>query len=1187
MNLPRHKFASNKEQATSKIKMAPTASNHLDTFRCPNCGKTFAQHKSFLYHIDQRKPCHDFFRATLFAPTVTTTGAVQQPEEPTIRNPTNVANILPVDDRPDDTLFNYDGECNSENPFPNDDWVEEFPPHSQFVSDEDLQKFNHVPPLPPKLEFQYALYAMLNHPSIPLYIFPSVVRLLNSAICSDNRELILSSPFSLCRSTTQKEIEKLFPVPRAMSIPFQLRTKDNGMQATSLVVFDVKETILQEVQNPDLWKLDNLALNGNRWYQHEPACNQIGMRNLSHAISGEAYSRAYKKHVTEPHKQLFVPFGCWIDESGVTGNLRHPVQPLLVKCLLLKRAFQRNCILSYIPCATKSSAENKQDASSEATRGNNLRNFHAALSKVFKEWDNAANHFADHPQQVTLGRSTAQMTIVPVILFFLGDHKSQLMLSCAYSNSICSECDNAKPWLADDPHESLCQEVDTAKIRECNESLMHVEEQKREVEVSLEGVEGRRKETVSLKRRKTELANSFRSHLKKLKALQVVYCNNAFSSFKSIARPINHCTPADHLHVFLLGILKTCALCTLGNFTDKQKTGLDDLCRKLFKQNSSSARNMFPRFYIEKGMTNTGNLTGSEWAGYYFALFVVGRTDEGKMLIEEALPEHYQKLKKEAREKKDHLEEAIANCKEASKEGPNNMMNISKSSYLEAFADRSVDATYEQFMECIEQMLLLHAFATQKELWWSQDLSVKFDVALRRLIELMVFCFPRVEGDCHKYPKMHLLKHLTKSMKEYGAPINVDCMDGEKALQEFAKHLARTVKSVSDLTYFNRLLAKRLEEHLSVKKMMRQLCCDSTPFLQVVQKMMKHRQDSSFDDSESGMIERWEEEEEEEEEESIFPVGGKVVGLPANPHWWMSYRVEHLIDHSNGSILEDRGSPVCHLLQTDVKVFTKKKSEIHPNALENKMIPEMCCRALEEDLVKWICDVAVDSGKWNDFLPNHVDQKLITVQGYFSCKVARGKGKHHIRCDPNFLQRDPRYDFVAEEHVQDKVPTLGPKGTLEDTATPSKVLMLYNNPFDGELRAVTHPCEYNVRRGKKITEVYKTSEIYHLDMDTKPSLHNLLFTELGDAVALNNIPKECFDPDSMKTTCRAVTSGTQVSRLGAPMFCIQQHPGLLDDVNQIVSLQQTDRGKRKKERELTKVLCMRSFREHWPSWFCD
>ena len=75
--------------------------------------------------------------------------------------------------------------------------------------------------------------------------------------------------------------------------------------------------------------------------------------------------------------------------------------------------------------------------------------------------------------------------------------------------------------------------------------------------------------------------------------------------------------------------------------------------------------------------------------------------------------------------------------------------------------------------------------------------------------------------------------------------MNFDCMDGEKALQEFTKHLARTVKSVSDLSHFNRLLARRLEEHLSVKKMLKQLCCDSTPFLTQVQNMMKHRQDSS------------------------------------------------------------------------------------------------------------------------------------------------------------------------------------------------------------------------------------------------------------------------------------------------------------------------------------------------------
>ena len=311
----------------------------------------------------------------MFSPTTekSTVGAAQEDAD---QEDAAQEDEAEVDEIPDDVCDNTENEC------PNNDWDalpdEDFPPHSQLLTKEQLQQFDCSVQLPPKTEFQYALYALLNHPSIPLYIFPSVIKLLNSAICSKNRELTLSSPFKTCRSTTLKEMQKNFPVPRAMSVSLETRTKHDGMQSTSLVVFDVKATILQEVQNLDLWKLENLAIKGNRWRKHEPECNQGGMRNLSEAVSGEAYSRAYQKFVTNPEKQLFVPFGCWIDESGVTGNLRHPVQPLLVKCLLLKRPLQRNCILSYIPCATKSSAENKQDTSSKVTRGNNLRNFHSA-----------------------------------------------------------------------------------------------------------------------------------------------------------------------------------------------------------------------------------------------------------------------------------------------------------------------------------------------------------------------------------------------------------------------------------------------------------------------------------------------------------------------------------------------------------------------------------------------------------------------------------------------------------------------------------------------------------------------------------------------------------------------------------------------------------------------------------------
>ena len=1058
---------------------------------------------------------------------------------------------------------------------------EKFPSHAKEVSEEEILAMTSVKSsLPPEVEFRYALYALLNHPSIPLYVFPAVMRILNLAIISKHKDVIFSKQFNVGRTTTRDELQKLFPVPKAKSVPYTLKTKDDGPKESSLVVFDIKATMLQEVQNPLLWHLENLAIKGDRWYQHVPEVDSEGRINMSEAVSGRAYERAYKNHITDPGKELLVPFSCWIDESGVTGNLRHPVQPLLMRCLLLRRELQKNCVLSYIPCGTKSSAENKQDSSSELSRGINIQNFHAALSKVFQQWDKTARWFRKNPCQVTLGGSTAKMTIIPVILFFLGDHKSQLMLSCCYSNSTCSECEDAKTWLADDPHECLGAKVDTAAIGESNQSLLTAQNQMEDLERSLEEGNMGVKATKTLKRQLKDLKGEVVFHRKKLKSHHVIPCINAFSSFKHIARPINHCSPADHLHVFLLGIMKTSAMCTIGWFTDKEKKALDEHARDLFKLNSSSARKLFPRFYIEKGMTNLGNLTGSEWAGFFFGLLVVGRTDQGRRLLEKkALPHHYEKVKKESKARIQELELATENCKEESKMGPNNQMNMSKLAFLKKLVSQSEDASWVNFMECVEQMLLLHAFATQKQLWCGRDDLAKLERSLRQLVDQIVFCFPRVEGDCHKYPKMHLLKHLPENTAEYGAPINFDCMDGEKALQEFAKHLARTVVSTSDLTYFNQLLAKRLEDHLSVKKMADTLSSKDTPFLQIFNKTVQQRQKSSFDGYENEVELTEEEEEEEEEDEHLM---NQIQGLPSKPHWWMSCRVERVNDFSTGKALEDRGAIVCQLVETDLRVFSTNK-------LKPKKIPEMCIRALKEDLVKWVQEAAeISPEEWKKFLPNHEKQKQLVVQGYFSCAISRGKEKHCIRCDPSFLNKTPRYDYVAEEHCNEKIPLMNKEGILENTATPSKVLMLYENPLDGDLRAVTHPCQYNViGQNQKTTDVFKTSEIYHLDMKTKPFMEGLLFTEDGHSVSLNGFPPECFQPSFLEMSCIATTNGTQVSRLGSPVFCVQQNPGLLEGIDELLSREGTMEKRKRKLMQLTKINFMRNFREHWPSWFWE
>ena len=87
------------------------------------------------------------------------------------------------------------------------------------------------------------------------------------------------------------------------------------------------------------------------------------MIDLSESMSGSAYSDAYNKFMIGPDKndQLFVPFAAWIDETGLTKNLRQPCQPFLINCLLTKRECQRNRLLAYVPCIQKSSGEKKEE----------------------------------------------------------------------------------------------------------------------------------------------------------------------------------------------------------------------------------------------------------------------------------------------------------------------------------------------------------------------------------------------------------------------------------------------------------------------------------------------------------------------------------------------------------------------------------------------------------------------------------------------------------------------------------------------------------------------------------------------------------------------------------------------------------------------------------------------------------
>ena len=242
----------------------------------------------------------------------------------------------------------------------------------------------------------------------------------------------------------------------------------------------------------------------------------------------------------------------------------------------------------------------------------------------------------------------------------------------------------------------------------------------------------------------------------------------------------------------------------------------------------------------------------------------------------------------------------------------------------------------------------------------------------------------------------------------------------------------------------------------------------------------------------------------------------------------------------------------------------------------SRKIPLMCQKALERDIVQWLKDVAT-LDVWKKLLPSHNNQEEISIHGYFSCQIVRGGNRQLIRCDPQFILRGSRYDFVSEEHVKDEIPRIDMKGILPDTSTPSKVLMLCKNPWDSELRAVTHSCKFNVDRDKKISPTFKISETYHLEMEQTSSLQNLLFNHKGEIIPLRGLSSQSFPPDVLNPVYQPRTNGTEVTRLGAPIFCAQQNPGLLEDANSILSDTQRSQERKEKEAELTKVFHVRDF----------
>ena len=124
--------------------------------------------------------------------------------------------------------------------------------------------------LPPRTNFQFSLLCLLSHPSIPLYIYPEVIRMINEMMNQNKNENSsqFKAPFPTSCKSILKQMSKNTPGTPIRVLPYPTKRGDENL---SVVAFDAFSIIKEEVQNPTLWFQKNLAMPPeSKWEKYVP-----------------------------------------------------------------------------------------------------------------------------------------------------------------------------------------------------------------------------------------------------------------------------------------------------------------------------------------------------------------------------------------------------------------------------------------------------------------------------------------------------------------------------------------------------------------------------------------------------------------------------------------------------------------------------------------------------------------------------------------------------------------------------------------------------------------------------------------------------------------------------------------------------------------------------------------------------
>ena len=423
-----------------------------------------------------------------------------------------------------------------------------------------------------------------------------------------------------------------------------------------------------------------------------------------------------------------------------------------------------------------------------------------------------------------------------------------------------------------------------------------------------------------------------------------------------------------------------------------------------------------------------------------------------------------------------------------------------------------------------------------------------------------------MEGNSWKFPKMHLQLHIPDNIEIYGAPLNFDCTNGEHALQEFAKDLSKTVAKNTTIHQFNLNLAKRLQQHQIQLRYITEYSMTNCPFIKILMDMRNSRTNQR-DQQEDWC---WDhvflnnEIETTHNEVPDLSDSNKKVDVAKTPNWSAHYVIK--LFRIDGVVAKINDNEVFTLDQLRITVYDDKNS--------SRTIPTICQQELRRDVTQWLRETR--NSKLKDYLPSlssgtgeEIKGKIIKIDCYYQASFKYNNGDtQYIRCHPNFFKRGPRYDFVLQNHGNGK--TMQDKfGRTTPEVTPSRLLVLYKNPFDAELRAILHGSKFQGEKTARLTETHT--------LETRAArikLDALLFSHSDEIPNEQTILRKFKNNNSPFRTITHVPNcfGAEMSLISGPQLVFLER-------NKLLNMYSSNYDKH----ELIFVLC-RDNRKYWHKW---